>query len=352
MRLKPLLWTVVVLIIWVGCLVWCQRVDNSVVDPQTARQKFILGSSFSSPIKQWRRYEWRISGRVELRDGKGDEQNAPVVVISGTMWFGGDAKQKLLHYEWVLGPYSISIDRLQEDNNVYIRSASVLISGAVDNSFVQSLLGRLNNTQGGFVYLRGLVPTHRINLVATPQYIFTLLRDYITLDIQYCTAKKCQIIIDTDLVNTRDQSQVATTQQNKLLEWVGWVHKQAIFFYPKQAQLELVQLSTLWKDLQAKLTNDNLSVNYVTRWVTKRVYSIQHNVVSNVHTIDLELDQDGETLQSRRGIYEVYPDGWNMSVASMLSGIILDLQGERFDKGAYLPVDKWTPEDVYGLLGR
>lgn len=349
MKPKSLLWTAFVAVIGIVWLAWCQKINQTgSIDSQTAWKQFTSSSLFSSPVKQGRWYEGKIRGEIEVGENDGRSELRKLKV-DGRLGFGGDSKQHFLHYKGVIWSYNLSMDRLWENGDVYVRSDAELISGAIGDSFVETLLGKITQTKGEYVYLRGFMPYQWIGLITQPDYVFALLSDYLSFDTQYCDREKCQIILDTDLLLAKKLW--VRGADNKLFELLKWVNKQKLYFYPQSHKFEIAQLSMVWQDIQGVVTSNMLDINYITRWLADRVYNIKHVVRANNHTIDFVLDQEGETIQSRRSYYELYPDGWNLTLDSMLSWVALHLEWEWFDLGTYLPIDKGNPIDVYGLLG-
>lgn len=344
MKLKSFL----ILAISLGALIvlaWCSRTNISAVSPSISYEQFLSWSSFLAPIKSGRWFEWKISWNIVLWS----EASQANIAIDWRIGFWWKWNQKFVNYKWRLWSYDIVLDWLEEDDKVFIRSWSQLISGAVWDWFIETLLGKLNQTNGQFVYLRGYAPTQRLWLLIQPQKTLTSLSEYVAFDELHCDQKKCQIILDQDLlwVDIQNGSNIS---YKKMYEWLNNIRKQSIYFYPKQEKLEISQLSFPGQDFQWSLTRDTLHINYVSKWLYKRVYDISHFIQQKKHIIDFAIDQDGETVQSRRAQYEIYPDGGKLKLDSMLSGSTLSLQGEWFDIDFYLPINKGKTIDVYGLI--
>lgn len=145
------------------------------------------------------------------------------------------------------------------------------------------------------------------------------------MDSLLCKNKNaCQIIIDTDLLSLEQQKKGSSS--DPVLGFFQELIKQDVWYDPIQSLVTINLLQSRRSSISGKIGKDKLELLRDGRGLVREVISIKHEVENVRHTIWLDFEKDGDLEQSRKIVYDMYPDGRDMTVNSLLTGVVFDLK--------------------------
>ncbi|MFA7284476.1 MAG: hypothetical protein WC004_01475 [Candidatus Absconditabacterales bacterium] len=309
------------------------------VDITQSWDAFLRQPMFRSPVRASRWYKGTLAGEVSA-----SSTMTGTVSLQGALGFGSDPQQSLLHYKGTMGAYDINIDRLQEQHETFVRSQSTLLSGAAPQVFLHQLLGIISNTDDAFVHLRGFDSYNWLQYLLNPRSVFTALSGALSLPVAGCKSyNKCDILLDPDFL-------VSLPQTDPLMSFFQDIVQQQIRYDPIKQYITIDILQSRTASISGKIQGNKMELMRDRRGVVRELITVQHEVKNNHHVIMLTIEHDGEPKHARNIAYDVYPDGRDMSVHSLLTGKLFTLKGNWYDAGAFSAISKGTPLDIYGLL--
>lgn len=337
----------IVCILWGVYFSWWWWRSSLVVDEKETLS-WLSTLRFQSPVKPWVWYVGSINGWWQL----GWSDKTKNITIRWELWFGYTGQQSLLYFSWSIGWRDITVDYLVENHISYIRSRSFqpINNSWVENNekFIDTLLWKVSDTNNQFVQLQNYKPYRRISSIVTPQKIITALSEYVTTIPWSCTKKSCFLQIDTDLLSESSLSKNNLNPQLSDALSRIWTHQ--IIINPKPLNISIKNMLLESHTLQWSINNKELSVQLSMKGWGDKLIRIVHAVSYNKHTIDMDIDQKGETSQSRRSTYTLFPDWFNAQLFWSSPHQEISLSGEWYAWWSYIPLDKWEVISMYGLL--